>query len=429
MQPALGRPPAEFVGQSLTAFGLTPASSRRLEKALPNALPPFELDLEFTGQDPQSPPIPVRLYITAAPGKDESELGWRGYAQPLASLPVETTPEPAPQPPTVRAHGVRRRLHRNLRPPACTRTACTRAAACACPAPRQPSKAVPETSLVSSTSPTLSVPFQFKEGQSALLELLDDTPDRVWSEDERRLVEQVADQLSLALENARLIQETQSALAETRTLYAITSASTRSLELRETLGALLVQVLDTIDVESGLISIADQSSGDLQVVVDHDLPQAMLHTMQANNLRGTLCDMVFRTGQALNIPDFDQLLDARDDAAATDGTDPANGADSVPSALAPPGLPDLNPLRRMGYRSYLGVPLESKGRVLGTLCTFGQHPRPETANQPRSDAGCRPANWYCHRECPALPGSPISRRRACRLERNGPYPCLLPRCP
>ena len=368
VQPALGRPPAEFVGQSLTAFGLTPASSRRLEKALPNALPPFELDLEFTGQDPQSPPIPVRLYITAAPGKDESELGWRGYAQPLASLPVETTPEPAPR------TGARRAP---AQPAPAQPVPAQPAPAQPAPAPRQPSKAVPETSLVSSTSPTLSVPFQFQEGQSAMLEFLDDTPDRIWSEDERRLVEQVADQLSLALENARLIQETQSALAETRTLYAITSASTRSLELRETLGALLVQVLDTIDVESGLISIADQSSGDLQVVVDHDLPQAMLHTMQANNLRGTLCDMVFRTGQALNIPDFDQLLDARDDAAATDGTDPANGADSVPSALAPPGLPDLNPLRRMGYRSYLGVPLESKGRVLGTLCTFGQHPRPE----------------------------------------------------
>jgi GAF domain-containing protein/DNA-binding response OmpR family regulator len=230
----------------------------------------------------------------------------------------------------------------------------------------------------------LSVPFQFKEGQSALLELLDDTPDRVWSEDERRLVEQVADQLSLALENARLIQETQSALAETRTLYAITSASTRSLELRETLGALLVQVLDTIDVESGLISIADQSSGDLQVVVDHDLPQALLHAMQANNLRGTLCDMVFRSGQALNIPDFDQIVNIGNEAAPiVDAYSAATSAPASPPAsgppafaLVPPGLPDLNPLRRMGYRSYLGVPLESKGRVLGTLCTFGQHPRP-----------------------------------------------------
>lgn len=45
-----------------------------------------------------------------------------------------------------------------------------------------------------------------------LLEVMDDTPLRVWSEDEILLVEQVTDQLSLALENARLFQETQSAL-------------------------------------------------------------------------------------------------------------------------------------------------------------------------------------------------------------------------
>ncbi|MBN2548961.1 MAG: GAF domain-containing protein [Anaerolineales bacterium] len=45
-----------------------------------------------------------------------------------------------------------------------------------------------------------------------LLEVMDDTPQRTWSEDEILLVEQVTDQLSLALENARLFQETQSAL-------------------------------------------------------------------------------------------------------------------------------------------------------------------------------------------------------------------------
>ena len=367
VEAALGRPPAEFIGQPLAAFGLTPASSRRLEKALLNTLPPFELDLEFSGQDLQASPIPVRLYITAAPTSDETELGWRGYAQPLASSPTEIAPEPVPQPlPTPRrrgAPGCAPAQQAPAQPALAPRSAPH-------PPPRQPSKAIFDASLDSSPSPTLSVPFQFQADQPALLELLDDKPDRVWSEDERRLVEQVADQLSLALENARLIQETQAALAETRTLYAITSASTRSLELRETLGALLVQVLDTIEVESGLISIADQSSGDLQVVVDHELPQALIQAMQASNLRGTLCDMVFRTGQALNIPDFDQLaLDPRDDAL------PASGGSA--SVLLPPSLPDLNPLRRMGYRSYLGVPLESKGRVLGTLCTFGQHPRPE----------------------------------------------------
>jgi len=55
--------------------------------------------------------------------------------------------------------------------------------------------------------------------QSLILEILDEDPLRTWSDDELQLVEQVTDQLSLALENARLFQSTQTALSETETLY------------------------------------------------------------------------------------------------------------------------------------------------------------------------------------------------------------------
>ncbi len=51
-----------------------------------------------------------------------------------------------------------------------------------------------------------------------LMEFLDEN-ERVWSQDELVLVEQVADQLTLALDNAQLFQETQNALAETELLY------------------------------------------------------------------------------------------------------------------------------------------------------------------------------------------------------------------
>jgi signal transduction histidine kinase/CheY-like chemotaxis protein len=57
------------------------------------------------------------------------------------------------------------------------------------------------------------------QGSRLLMEILDEENQRAWSADERLLVEQVADQLSLALENARLFQQTQEALAETEMLY------------------------------------------------------------------------------------------------------------------------------------------------------------------------------------------------------------------
>jgi len=48
-----------------------------------------------------------------------------------------------------------------------------------------------------------------------LLDIIDSNAERVWEEDELTLVTQVANQLSLALENANLFQQTQTALAET----------------------------------------------------------------------------------------------------------------------------------------------------------------------------------------------------------------------
>ena len=57
-----------------------------------------------------------------------------------------------------------------------------------------------------------------------LLQILDDDPGRSWSDEERLLVEQVTSQLTLALENARLFEQTQQALGDTANLYEASSA-------------------------------------------------------------------------------------------------------------------------------------------------------------------------------------------------------------
>jgi PAS domain S-box-containing protein len=70
----------------------------------------------------------------------------------------------------------------------------------------------------------MSVPFRMPEKNVGILEIEDDTANRLWNQDERRLVEQVTDQVSLALENAYLFGETQRALNETETLYKASQA-------------------------------------------------------------------------------------------------------------------------------------------------------------------------------------------------------------
>lgn len=60
---------------------------------------------------------------------------------------------------------------------------------------------------------------KLRPGEKGLLDLIDNDPNRDWSMEEVSLVKEVADQLSLALENANLFQQTQDALAETDALY------------------------------------------------------------------------------------------------------------------------------------------------------------------------------------------------------------------
>src|SRR5262245_55096697 len=71
---------------------------------------------------------------------------------------------------------------------------------------RQPAEAISQASQQESV---MSLAFQAGQNSWATLQVLDETEQRQWSQDEQLLVKQVADQLSLALENARLFQETQ----------------------------------------------------------------------------------------------------------------------------------------------------------------------------------------------------------------------------
>ena len=55
----------------------------------------------------------------------------------------------------------------------------------------------------------LSTAFRTDENNWATLKVVDELEQRTWGTEEQMLVKQVADQLSLALENARLFEETQ----------------------------------------------------------------------------------------------------------------------------------------------------------------------------------------------------------------------------
>ncbi|HRJ74940.1 MAG TPA: GAF domain-containing protein, partial [Anaerolineales bacterium] len=77
--------------------------------------------------------------------------------------------------------------------------------------------------------------FQVGETDWATLRLIDETDNRAWTTDEQLLIKQVTDQLSLALENARLFQETQRRAQELTVVNQVVSSVSASLDLKSTL--------------------------------------------------------------------------------------------------------------------------------------------------------------------------------------------------
>jgi len=84
----------------------------------------------------------------------------------------------------------------------------------------KPARTVKPAQLDVQTDNALALMFQTGQNNWATLQVLDEAPERKWNENEQLLVRQVTDQLSLALENARLFQETQRSESELRSLFA-----------------------------------------------------------------------------------------------------------------------------------------------------------------------------------------------------------------
>ncbi len=164
-----------------------------------------------------------------------------------------------------------------------------------------------------------------------------------YTEQHRDLLFAIASQSGIAIQNSRLFTQTQRALAETETLLNITQVASSSLEMQATLNEVLRLVLNVTEFDSGLISIADPLSAQLELVA-HQLPDRMLKNLVEKGLEGTLCHLVFKEQRAIS------FLDLQDSPV------------------------DVSGLISLGFAAYQGVPLEARGVTLGTLCTFSKSP-------------------------------------------------------
>ncbi len=163
-----------------------------------------------------------------------------------------------------------------------------------------------------------------------------------FSQEDIQVLQTMANQVATSIANARLFEQTQTALLDTETLLNISRYASSSVKIQASLDQVLNLTLKSTGLESGLFSIVDTKTNRLEISA-HQIPESFLETLQAKGLEGTLCDLVYQKRESIIVH---------------------NLAEDSPI--------DATGLINLGFKSYQGVPLETKGEIFGTLCTFSK---------------------------------------------------------
>ncbi len=172
------------------------------------------------------------------------------------------------------------------------------------------------------------------------------TEANVYNEHDRDLLMAVAGQAAISIQNARLFEETQRRTEELGVLNRIVSSASQKLELESMLNGTLRQTMEISGFEGGLVSLYDETAKELKLTTHHNLPQPIQKSLQHHGFGNSLCEYVYLNQNILSIPDL---------------------RDGAPV--------DVSGLVANNILSYFGAPLETKGRIIGTMCMFSYEPR------------------------------------------------------
>jgi signal transduction histidine kinase/CheY-like chemotaxis protein len=340
-----------------------------LKSNLKEALEPTTIDVYLTSAEGGY--VPVRMHINPRPNSDGTSSGFQGQSEVLKDLVIpisntveqiipafqtesivqvaeETSVEIAPQQIGMPVTGVAIEAGQTLISKEIWSNTGKESLAQNRPAFIQATDGSPAT---------IAIPLELQQDVPALLEILAGEEKSNWTDDEKQLAQEVASQLSLALENARLYSEvlrlfkqTQLSLSETELLYKVTNG----------------------------ISLAINAPDLVRLVAEHIMPKVatrcVLFTVKANS-RGEVEEL--EVAGSYDTTGHELLIGMRIPAesfplASNLGNDPLVIPDIFHSDTLDPNSKQT--LMQINITSACLVPLKSGNRMIGILMTSSSEP-------------------------------------------------------
>ena len=168
----------------------------------------------------------------------------------------------------------------------------------------------------------------------------------VFNKNHQKLLESIAAQAAIALDNARLLEQTHNQIERLAALHDIDLVINSSLDLRVTLNILLDQVVEKLKVDAAAVLLLNPRSQMLEYTASRGFHTRIIehyHLRMGEGVSGQAA-MERHLVQALNLNEME------DDLAYT------------------------NLMQEEGFSSYFSVPLVAKGQIKGVLDIFNRSP-------------------------------------------------------
>lgn len=185
------------------------------------------------------------------------------------------------------------------------------------------------------TKSILAVPMKLKEKVIGTIEVINPLKGEVFTEGDKELLEAIAASAAIAIDNARLHQETEHRLAEASTLYTLAKQLATSLDLNTIMETVVTLLRRVISCRGCCIFLLDEESQMLKIEAASGLKPKWREAARLKVGQG-VAGRVVKEDHPLYIPDLRQEEDA---------------------IFFDPSV-----------RSLLAVPLISRDKVIGALC-------------------------------------------------------------